>query len=467
VAVSYWHVTLSRMGLRIVLTVMITALLLIWLARGMRENRRGYFILAGLMLGVGLYMYQAVRMLPVVVIAAGALMLLAWLWGLIFKRGEARPTAGDGLRIVYHFSVLVIVSAVVFVPLFAYSLQYPELFWMRTAGRLLGDDVITETDAAGNIIQRSPTQAERDAAFNANMATLASNIRNALLMYNWKGDVAWISAASNYPAMDPFTGALLLVGIPAWGARMVRRRDPVDWLIPLALFIMLLPSALSIAFPIENPSATRTSGTIPTAYLIAALPLSLIALLVWRLVEGNIGRVLAGLMVACVVVGALLANRHTYFFLYRAFYMDASLPYSEAGRVLRGFAESDGGYGNAFMIGYPYWWDDRALWLEAGIPDFHNGINTDNTTIAEYVVRAATCTEGLYMLRPDRGLLFFLSDQDTENLAELGRLFPEGRSERRESYQPNDAYVLFRVPSLGVEGWQSFAERNAPQAVCP
>src|SRR5690606_31696584 len=66
VAVSYWHVAITRQGLRIPLTPLVVALHLIYLMRGVRHNRRGDFIIAGLILGFGLYTYQAVRMLPIV-----------------------------------------------------------------------------------------------------------------------------------------------------------------------------------------------------------------------------------------------------------------------------------------------------------------------------------------------------------------------------------------------------------------
>ena len=76
VAVSYWHVIISRQALRIPLTPLVTALLLIFLARAMRRNSRSDFVKAGLTLGFGLYMYQAVRMLPVVVVAGVVVALI-------------------------------------------------------------------------------------------------------------------------------------------------------------------------------------------------------------------------------------------------------------------------------------------------------------------------------------------------------------------------------------------------------
>ena len=47
VAVSYWHEMLSRLGLRIVLTPLFIALVIIFLARAVRYNRRSDFIYAG------------------------------------------------------------------------------------------------------------------------------------------------------------------------------------------------------------------------------------------------------------------------------------------------------------------------------------------------------------------------------------------------------------------------------------
>jgi hypothetical protein len=440
VAASYWHTTLSRLGLRIVLTTAVTAALFIFLARALRRNRREDFILAGLILGFGLYTYQAVRMLPVVILIGVGLAFVFWARGLR-ERG----------RLLAHLAVLVVVAFVVFVPLFGYSLQYPEDFWRRTSGRLLGDDVITTTDESGRLIERQATLPERWQAFEDNLPILTNNIRNALLMFNWKGDVAWINGAPNQPVMDTFTGALLIVGLAAWLARIVRRRDVFDVLVPLALVIMLLPSALSIAYPIENPSHTRTSGALPSAYLIAALPLALLAQSLLDMLPGRRGQIAAVALISVVTLGAYSLNTRTYFEGHYKAYIEASYPYSEAGRVLRGFAESDGAYGNAFMIAYPYWWDHRALGIEAGQPEWPNGIVSVDQL--KDVLFAAYQKMDTFRLDPNKDLLFFLSADATETLDRLRLYFPDGRVQVRQSYQHDDAYMLYRVPALGEEAF--------------
>jgi hypothetical protein len=457
VAVSYWHTALSRLGLRIVLTPLVAALLIIFLSRALRTNRRGDFILAGLVLGFGLYTYQAARMLPVVVVLGAAL-------AVIFK---ARTWA-ERRRYVQHLAVLVVVAAVVFVPLLTFWMQFPNSFWMRTEGRLLGDNIILARDEAGQLVERQATLQERLDAFRANLPVLMDNIRSALLMYNWKGDVLWFNGVPNRAAMDTFTGTLLVVGLAAWLARMVRRRDVVDWLLPLMLFVMLLPSAFSIAYPIENPSATRTSGTLPEAYLFAALPLAMLVGAAARLLPKR-GMIVGGGLAALVLFGAASSNYRSYFTDYYLAYFESSpAPYSEAGAYLRGFAQSGGGFGNAFMLAYPYWWDHRAVGIEAGVLDWPGGIvdpdgDAGDQSAADGVPRflyLLSQTGGRYRFDPDKDILFFYSIEDIKSERRLQELFPTGYWQIVYSAKPRDDFKVFRVPALGREAFIDFVVRN-------
>ena len=49
------------------------------------------------------------------------------------------------------------------------------------------------------------------------------NVRNALLMFNWKGDIGWFNGAPEYPMLDIFTGAFLILGAAAWLVRCSNR----------------------------------------------------------------------------------------------------------------------------------------------------------------------------------------------------------------------------------------------------
>jgi hypothetical protein len=278
-------------------------------------------------------------------------------------------------------------------------------------------------------------------------------------MFNWKGDVAWINNSPNEPAMDVLTGGLLIVGVAAWIARMLRRRDAMDWLILPMIFIMMLPSALSIAYPIENPSATRMSGTLPGVYLLAALPLALIVRGLNRL-AGRIGLLLGVVTVGALVGFAYTTNAATYFEDYRVMYVISSLPYSEGGRVLREFVDEGNPYGNTFIIAYPHWWDHRAVGIEAGRINYPNTIR--RLEDAPGFVAGALTRPDAYRLDPNRDLLFFYATQDTAAEAWLMQAFPNGNAQLYETYQPGDAFMVYRVPALGEAGFAEFVERSQP-----
>ena len=137
---------------------------MVFLSRAIRRNRRGDFIKAGLVLGIGVYAYQAVRMLPVVVVAS---VVLAILFSL-FRSGR-REQIG---RYITNSVVLVVITVAVFVPMAGFARDYPEDFWRRTSGRLLGDDTVQTTDANGQLVTRNATIDERMAAFQQNIGIL-------------------------------------------------------------------------------------------------------------------------------------------------------------------------------------------------------------------------------------------------------------------------------------------------------
>ncbi len=446
VAVSYWDEMLSRLGLRIILTTLFTALVIIFLARALRYNRRSDFLWCGITLGFGVYAYQAMRMMPVAIAFAVAIAFIFWL-----------RTWRDRRHMFMNMVALVLVAFAVFVPLFRYTVDYSEDFWRRTSGRLFGDAVMETTDANGNLIERAPTIQEELAAFEKNVPVLLDNFRNALLMYNWKGDVAWINNAPNEPAFDVVTGGLLIIGIGAWLARMIKRRDPFDWaLIPL-IIIMMLPSALSIAYPIENPSATRMSGTLPGVYLLAAFPLALIALALPRLIGRRIGALIAFVGVTGLVLASLNANYKTYFQDYLAGYVANSLPYSVGGDVLRQFAAQNG-YGNAFILAYPYWWDHRALAIDGGDIDWANTI-TSLDDVPKYLEQATERPDDGLRLDVTKDMLIFYSPADTQAQQWLQQNFPTGTWQNIQTYQPGHSFNLYRVPALGVSGFAQFLQQ--------
>lgn len=441
-AVGYWHLAIGRVSLRIILTPLVTALLLTFLIRGMRTQSRTDWLLAGVTLGVGLYTYQAVRMLPVVVIVGAGLAFVSY----------AR-TGAQRRALIFNFIALIFVSFAIFVPMFRFSVEYPDDFWRRSSGRLFGDDLIVETLEDGTMLERTPTLQERVDAFGRNVPLLGENIRNVLLMFNYRGDVIYLHNAAGFPAFTPLMGALFAAGVIAWIARLIRKRDAAEALVLLTLLIMLLPSALSIANPGENPSHTRTSGAMPSAYLLAAFGFIGLMIAARRLILSRWQIPVTA--AALIAFGAIFYSTDTSVIVneYRQNYIATWKPLSDGGRLLRGFAESDGAYGNAFMLAYPHWWDYRIVASEAGIAPMRwtNG-DIELQMLPQKMAEAVGRDENdIGYLHPDRDLLIMYADEHEEASAQLKEWFPDGRESRLPTYRDDVFVRVYRVPALGVE----------------
>ncbi|MHB8626072.1 MAG: hypothetical protein ACYDEO_07705 [Aggregatilineales bacterium] len=488
-AVSYWHIMLSRLGLRIVQTPLIVSLILIYFVRALRRNQRVDYVKAGLLLGVGLYMYQAVRMVPIVLIIGLILALVVPAGsGILRRRGFSFRAPLNVVvalflrrQYLFNFTALVIVAMAVFAPLGHFMAQYSDSFWQRTSGRLFGDDTIEFLDpVTGDKVDRIANVRDHLDAFRQNMSYFGQNVINAALMFTWTGDHAWVSGEqTGSPEMDRLTGALFVVGLGLWLVRMVRRRDPGDWLIPLGMVIMLFATALSLAYVIEVPSATRASGALPFAYGFAAFAGALILRQAWRTLRGNAGR---GLVVVVAVFIWLFpmaaANANTYFNKSMADYRESSQPHTQGGQILRGFEDSTGAPGNAFMIAYVYWWDHRAVAIAADDVGWHDqhGILRDNPKYPNDVVAAvkANIIAGIkasvgtrYEIRPDRQMLFFLNQNDQQVLTGLQGWLPSGTVvERIQSFTPAQDFIVLIAPPAGCD-WLNDHVGRSVSALCP
>lgn len=444
IAVSYWHIMLSRLGLRIVLMPLATMLLIIFLARGIRYNRRLDFIFAGLILGFSLYAYQAARMLPVLVIFAAFVALVV----------KVRSLRSFGQWAV-NFAAVVLIAGAIFIPLGRYWYEYPDSFWSRSAGRLFGEPTEEVKDSVtGAVLRvREVPLDERIGKFFEALPKLRDNMVKSLNMFNYVGDVAWVTGSpKGFPQLDWVAGAFMIVGFGIVGARIFKRRDPVDLLLVGGLVIMLLPTALSIVFQIEVPSATRASGTLPIAYFVSALGLAFIVRSITVRTAAPAVRFIVYGVVTVLVIIAATVNTQTYFVEAMTAYRASTYPYRQAGQLLRAFSTSGvGSSGNAFFISYPNWWDHRALALEAGDPRWDNGI-IETDMIAQLKGKMTGNVGTAYELRPDRQLLFFVHQNAlATSLVELQTEFPGGTVTPVESFEPNKDFYLYTVPSVSCE----------------
>ncbi len=227
------------MGLRFPLTPVFIAPLMYFLFRALKYQRRNDFLIAGLFLGAGLYGYNAFRIAPILV---GVFVVL---WALATRQFNRR----FAINCVLMFGL----AFVVFVPLARYASEHPADFSYRMATRLIGEDDIR--------IKGNPVE------------IFGENLVAAMAMFNWTGDRAWPNSLGD-PALDFISAGLFLLGLMWATYRTLRYREMAYAFVLIGIAILVLPSALSIAFPQENPSVVRVGGAIPFVFIVTALPLA-------------------------------------------------------------------------------------------------------------------------------------------------------------------------------------------------
>jgi hypothetical protein len=251
-------------------------------------------------------------------------------------------------------------------------------------------------------------------------------------MFNWDNGGVWILSIPGRPALDWVTGALFGLGLVILFVRYVRRRDWLDLFLPLSIPILLLASALSLAFPDENPHPSRAGGAIIPVFIIAAVALAALpswARSVWK---GRSAAILGIGSAAALLFMAILLNYRLYFVDFRDELDRGTLNTNDIGRVIHGFAESVGSYDTAHVIPYPYWVDTRLVGINAGRPD------------KDYAIQPADLET---LTGEQRAQLFILKPEDAENVDRLRQIFPSGTLARWVSAIDGRDFLIYTVPS--------------------
>ncbi len=371
VSFSKWHVAMERVGLRFTHGVFPIAFVLWALCRYMVRRDRASALWAGLGIGAGLYGYIPFRIVPLLVPLALGLTML--------DRGRTRrrrSIAADGLLIAAT-------AAIVFLPLLRFMVARPDLFWYRVATRAAG--------------------VERPVAAHP-LGVFADNVVRMAGAFHWRGTETVVNAVRLDPFLDPMTGGLMIAGLivaGTWIARGSRR-----WLfLVLSLPVLTLPSTLSIAFPIENPSINRSVTAIPVVMLLAALPL---ARLIARAGRGLARQIAEAGAVACLALAAWQS--------YVRYFVDFDRQYPyvvqdslSIARAMDAFRARGVPLYNIYLISFPDWVDARNLAFESGDGDW---FLSNNIEPRENVPEIA-----------DRPLVFIYHPGDPRG-EELGRQLP-------------------------------------------
>ncbi len=394
-AVSIFPLAIARVGLRYPLAPLFVAWTLFFLLRALRRQTRNDFLLAGVLLGVGLNGYSPFRVVVV--------LTLAWL--VIWRLYDFNVTANGTRRFALNAALLFGAALLVCAPLLGYISTHPDMFVYRMATRLTSLEVP---------VQGNP------------LLIFWDNTLRAFGMFNVRGDVVWVNSLPNAPAVDFVLGACLFAGALYALYRLLRFREYPFALIFAAVFILLLPSTLAFAFPEENPSVVRAGGVAPFVMILAALPLAWARQLFARAGSGTLGAFLVGI----VLVGVTWTNFNLYFTRYDDEYRRAAWNSTEIAAALRAFAVKENDWTHLYVVSAPHWVDYRAVGIHLGNFDFKNHLVENETQFAEQA-------------RDPAPKMYVLKNQDVDSLARLKKLYPAGIAARIASKTPGRDFVAF------------------------
>jgi hypothetical protein len=145
---------------------------------------------------------------------------------------------------------------------------------------------------------------------SGNMAgTLVSNITRTLLAMYVRGDAGFRSNPAGLPHLDWISGALFFGGVVFWLLPERRRWSPA-LLVPLVL--LQVPSMLVLKETGDIPSASRTLGVAPIAYILVASGLWWLV----QLIRAPLPRWLRPALGGAILGAILLLNTQRYFQTY-------------------------------------------------------------------------------------------------------------------------------------------------------
>lgn len=269
-AVSYWHISYSRLGWEIILAPLFTIVTLYFLWRGFQSGRWREFFWAGLAMGTSLYTYQAMRFLPILFISYAG-------YRIITENGFWRAY-GPKLALSLCIAVMV------FAPLGVYFATHSDAFFRRA---------------------REVSIFNPDKNPEGPLRSFVSSAVRILGTYNFRGDPLWRHNLPGRPAFGILTSVLFFIGL---GVSVWRGKDPAYSLLLFWLAIMSLPPVLTP--PRDVPHFSRMIGALPAACVLPAIGVQA----AWHQVQSRwrsprVYRALAAGVAMVLVVSLALAFR--------------------------------------------------------------------------------------------------------------------------------------------------------------
>ncbi len=372
--ISHWHIILSRTGFRLNTLPLVFMAMWYFALRGARTGRLGAWMAAGAFLGLGYYTYNAFIVAPLALCAI-------LLWGR--KRIRRLPLA--------HWGMAILAALWVLLPLGRYIYDDPARYVYRVATR------ITDLEVP---LPEHP------------WAVLGQNALRAALMFNMQGDAVFTNNVPFYRELGFMSAVCFVLGV---GYALRHIRAAPGSLLAVGS-VMLLPTALSLAFPHEVPNAGRAIGALVPAILLAAVPASLLQRGLFGAVRasGRVGWAAGALGV--LFIASFAAEGVSVYPLYFERYVwhlpDHNYSISlDMARTIDAFGEN----GEAYIKVWPYWYDGNAIRAQLRRVDFP----------WEHELTTLDVSKPPFTGEPGK-FLMIIHPADAETLAQLRKAFPHG-----------------------------------------
>ncbi len=399
--IAQWTNIIARVGLRLVLCPVFVAPVMYYLIKGLRTSNRNQIVVAGALLGLGLSGYSAFRIMPLVVVVGVLIYLLHQ------KVKQIRKQAWWALGVVTIFAVILAL------PLICYAWEYPTEIALRTVTRMTSAEVPLAADV---------------------VKVFFSNCWNALSMPFWKDGSTWFISVTDRPGLDVVTAAFYFIGLVITIIRWIKRRTWQDMFLVISIPLLMLPSILALAFPNENPSPSRLGGAIVPIIMIAAIGFQSLFASLWQKCRQGFGKGLVTVFALLLVFFSARQNYDIVFNQYRTSYANATWNSRAIGEICRNFIDSVGTPETCYVSGLGHWVDTRLVAMVAGYPDKDFALWPDH-----YEESLANPNAKIFIVKAD----------NSEDLAKLQALYPEGFITMHTSTVQGRDFIVFFIPPSG------------------
>lgn len=241
-AVGFWHVLFSRIGIRVIMAPMMATWTLYYLYTALKSNRLWHWGLAGLFMGLGIHSFGSFKVMPLI-----ALLVLVVYWHAVRKDFHHHKYLFTRKQVAGGIALGIAVFVLVAAPLLWYFAGNPTV----GAGYSDSASVLSSDDVVGD---------------------LASNVIRTLGMFVISGDIDWRYNLSGEPLLFWPVAALFAVGLARSllkVGRVLRTHGHFSSVHALLLgwfFIGLVPAFLATQ---NVPSARLALLVAPVVYIFA------------------------------------------------------------------------------------------------------------------------------------------------------------------------------------------------------